>query len=285
MRTPVILLLGASLLWGGCGGPRPESKQVPEEKIVSRSGGCIPYNLRVEVKSGTAVVRFQSDCSLLISGYNIYVSREPIVGEHSGPERPESVRPWNQDVFAGDTSPEDGMEEFVAEGLEDGVPYFVHVRTVFPDRTMSKPSTEAVIVPGPRGTIELTQRFKSERDGFSFGTNGYARADDLSNDLYYYANNGRDYLASPDRLGFLRTTYFRVLPFRGELGEVTAQLRTLSSLPAETQVVVNAGDWVQIMTQDKTFALMQVLGAEGAKDNRRLALFYAYSPAVGAPVF
>ncbi len=283
-RMLLTILLG--LVVAGCGGTGPKpGEEAPEAPLVSRVDLCVPYNVAVEVEAGRALVRFKADCTVLTSGYNIYVSREPLVTAYPGTVLPAEVTPWNQPVFPGDTNPEDGVEVYEAEGLSDGVPYYVHVRTVFADRSLSAPSEELLIVPGPRGVMDLAVRYKGEQDGFSFARDGYVRADNVDNDLYYYALDGKDYLGSPNQLGFLRRTRFRLLPFRGEYGEVTAEMAKLSSLPGEDRVAVKAGDWVQVMTEDKTFALLRVDGAAGEGSGRRLKIWYAYSPAVGAPVF
>jgi len=136
----------------------------------------------------------------------------------------------------------------------------------------------------PEGQFDLSIRYKSEQDGFSFAQNGYVRADGEPNDLYFYAKDGQDYLASPERLGFLRTTRFRTLPYKGELADVTSRL-TAEALPSDDRVRVKKGDWVEVMTEDKTFALIKVVDIVGDGDNRRLNLQYAFSPAVGAPLF
>ncbi|MDM7972771.1 MAG: hypothetical protein QUT27_06925, partial [candidate division Zixibacteria bacterium] len=260
--------------------PPPEAAATPDRTSV-----CAPAEVRAEASAGTAEISFRASCPTAISGYNIYISTVPLGEAYPGTALPGSVEAWNHPVFPGDTTPEDGVEVYRAEGLTDGVRYYVHVRTVFPDQSLSRPSEEIAIVTGPRGTIELAARFASEQDGFSFAAGAYVRADDLANDLYFYPAEGRDFLASPDRLGLLRATRLRVLPFRGELSEAAAGAATMSSLPTEPRVAVEEGDWVQVMTADKTFALVKVLGLEGQGEGRKMRLFYVWSPAVGAPVF
>lgn len=280
MRRWLACVIVTAGMIAGCG-PQPPSG----EEFARRAEKCAPTDVSAEVDAGTAVVSFRVDCPVNISGYNIYISTIPLVEEYPGTAMPGSVEPWNHPVFPGDTNPEDGIEVYEAEGLENGVRYYVHTRTVFPDQTLSRPSEEIAIVPGPRGTIELATRYSSEQDGFSFAKNEYVRADDLANDMYFYSADGRDYLASPDRLGFLRTTKFRVLPFEGELDEVAAEVEKMSSLPTEARVAVEPGEWVQVMTEGKTFALVKVVEITGEGNERRMRLFYAWSPLVGAPVF
>ncbi len=272
LGTVIVLVF----LMAGCG---------PSKKTADEAGAdCVPYGVQVEVDSELAVVGFKSDCEQLISGYNIYVSRQPLVQQYSGASLPGDIEPHNHPVFPGDTNTEDDAETYEADGLENGVRYFVHVRTVFPGGELSPPSSEVDIVPGPRGEMTLSVRYKSEQDGFSFVRDEYVRADNVDNDLYFYTLEGNDFLASPDRLGFLRTTKLRVLPHEGTLDEVTTELAG-QPVPDQERVVVEKGDWVQILTEDGTFALVQVQEISGSGDDRSIRMFYAYSPVEGTPAF
>ena len=268
------IMLG--VLATGCGGPK---KTVDETATA-----CVPFDVSVEVDNELAVVEFKSDCEQLISGYNIYVSRQPLAEQYPGATLPDGIEPHNHPVFPGDTDTDDEVETYEAEGLENGVRYHVHVRTVFPGGELSAPSREVAIVPGPRGEITLAVRYESEQDGFSFARDEYVRADNVDNDLYFYTREGNDFLASPSRLGFLRSTKFRVLPFGGTLDEVTSQLAG-QPVPDQERVMVENGDWVQILTEDGTFALVQVREISGSGDSRSVRMFYAYSPVEGTPAF
>jgi len=216
----------------------------PQKRLKEMPTGCYPYNVSVEVNNRQMTVTWRNKCSLLMSGYFIYISEEPLADQYPGTQLPASVKPFNQTPFPGDINPEDETEHFVAEGLENGVKYYVSVRIVNPDRTLSKPSNEVMAVCGPRGEIELSIRYKSDRDGFSFEKNTYVRADDIDNDLYFYSKDGTDYLASPNRLnGFLKTNKLKVLPFNGEFDQVRARFSALESQPDNDRVAVRRGDW------------------------------------------
>ncbi|GEM_PF-435864 len=271
------LTFAGALVGIGCGPPRIEHR-------VSRD--CVPYDLEVEVDSSTMTVMWKSGCDRLISGYNVYISESPIAGAAPDLTPGESIEPYNQAVFAGDTDPGDGIERFVAERLENGVRYYVSVRVVFPDRSLSGPSGEVSAVCGPRRDIELAARYSSEQDGFSFSRNMYVRADDLSNDLYFYSKDGRDYLASPDRLGgFLRTNRFASLPQRGEFDAVKHYLLKGAYSATADRIAVKPGDWLLIATVEKTHTLVKVLGFSGHDQRRRVRLFLAYCPAAGELLF
>lgn len=259
---------------------------VPEKRPEETPGGCYPYEASVEVNSRQMTVTWKTHCSRLMSGYFIYISDEPLANKYPGSELPPTITPINHTPFPGDTNPDDGAEHFVAEGLEDGVKYYVSVRVVNPDRTLSKPSNEVAAVCGPRGEIELSIRYKSGRDGFSFEKNDYVRADDLDNDLYFYSKDGTDYLASPNRLdGFLKANRAAVLPLRGEFVQVKTMFPAFDSRPDRDRVAVRTGDWVHILTPDGKSALMKVLSVNGKGERRRIKLFYAFCPLANGAVF
>jgi len=276
--TPALAAIVAlALLLPGC-----KPKQPPVEETAA---SCVPYDVGAEVNDGLIVVSFRSDCKTLINGYNIYVSREPLVARYPGPDLPAEIKPYNQPVFPGDTDPGDHIEHYEAEGVENGATYYVHVRTVFPDRSLSKPSKEITVVAGPRGQIELSMRYKSDHDGWSFAKNEYVRADAVDNDMYAFAKDGQVFLASPDRLGFLRKTLFRKLSYKGDVDDIGNRLTDSEPLPADDRVEVRKGDWIEVMTADKTFALVKILDISGKGEDTRLQLFYAWTPKVGAPAF
>ena len=128
--------------------------------------------------------------------------------DYPGATLPSSVKPFNPTPFPGDTNPDDGVEHFTAEGLQNGVTYYVTIRTVYPDGTLSPPSREVGVVCNPRGEVEISIRYESEHDGYSFAGDRYVRADTDENDLYFFSKDGIDYIASPDRLdGFLKNRY------------------------------------------------------------------------------
>ncbi len=257
-------------------------KQPPTSETAA---SCVPYDVQADANDGLIVVSFRSDCKALITGYNIYLSREPLAAKYPGPELPATIKPYNQPVFPGDTDPSDHVEHYEAEGVENGVKYYISVRTVFADRSLSKPSEEIMAVAGPRGQMELAPRYKSDQDGWSFANNDYVRADAIDNDMYFYVKDNQYFLASPDRLGFLRKTLFRVLPYKGGIDEVGAKMTAKDPLPSEDRVAVKKDDWIEVMTADKTFALVKVLGISGKGDDSRLQLFYVWTPAEGAPAF
>ena len=270
MKNLWILAITCSLLLS-CGPGRPGDES---------GGDCTPTGIRADVNRQMMTVSWKPNCGRTNSGYNIYLSKKPLAGSYQGIEVSAEVAPHNLQPFLGDTDPSDGIEHYDAEGLTDGQPYYVSVRIVFPDETLSKPSEEIIAVCGARGEIELSLRFKSDKDGFSFGHNEYVRADGVDNDLYFFSKDGKDFLASPTRLGgFLRSTKLAVLPFKGDLGGIGQVLD--SSKPSKERVEVSQGDWLHIITADGGQAVLLVNGFSGKAEQRRIQLDYAFSPGPG----
>ncbi|MBD3332957.1 hypothetical protein GF356_08900 [candidate division GN15 bacterium] len=264
---PALTLL--VLIVGSCGPDKPG-----EEKTTRV---CLPENIRAEASSHAMTIVWDMPCTNLISGYNIYVSEKRLVGEDG--VMVENADPFNHPPFPGDKNPDDGTEHFEAEGLDNGVPYYVSVRVVRPDQTLSPPTEEIVVVCGPRGHVDLAIRYSSDNDGFSFVGDSLVRADDLDNDIYYYHKDGVDYLASPKRLnGFLRDTRLQSLSFTGDYDAVAGQVMLLSSVPTEDRIRVEEGDWVRLWTPEGDRVLLQVVGFKGKGDNRSVELFYAVRP-------
>ena len=250
------------------------SKKVADEVAT----GCVPADLKVKVADRAMTVIFTPSCDQLISGYYIYISEEPLTAYAQDTLLPGTIRPFNLTAFSGDTNPDDGVEYFDAERLENGKKYFVSVRTIFPGRTLSRSSAEIPAVCGPRGEMQLSIRYKSDRDGFSFEQNGYVSADNLANDLYFFSKDGKDFLASPVRLdGFLRDNRLMRLAFKGEYEQVKSRVMAAGEIPDQERIEVKKGNWVLLYTADKRFALLKVLEFSGEGEKRVIRLFYAYS--------
>ncbi len=253
-----------------CGGPKMDG---------AFPSGCKPFDLSVSVDSGKMTLKWKTECSRAISGYNIYISTEPLAPKYGMKQIPKQMPTFNQEIFPGDTNPDDSIEVFEAAGLSDGVKYYVSVRIILPNGVQSKPTREIETVCGPSGEIELSARFKSEQDGFSFVEEKFVRADNDQNDIYYFHSEGVDYLASPIKLnGFLRDIKLGLLPFTGDLEEIKEKVRLLNTLPHEDKVTVITGDWVRVLSPEGTNTLVRVLGFTGQGDDRKIKISYLHSP-------
>jgi len=272
----VTLLILVSAI--GCG-----PKQTPPSEV---SPTVYPYDLSVSAGNHKLELSWKLHGDTLISGYNIYISRSSLEAEYPNGKYPSTVKPYNLTIFPGDTNPEDDIEHYDAEGLENGVKYYVTVRTVLPGRSLSKPSNEVAVVAGPRGEITLDSRYQGNHDGYSFEEDDYTGADADNNDVYFYSLEGTDYLASPTRLnGFLRESKFMVLPFRGDMADMFSKVNGSSLNPSEIRAEVSAGSWVLMRTADGANVLLKVLGFNGEGKDRKVELRFAVSGLKGEIFF
>ncbi len=268
MKKSCLLLITAGMLFS-CA-PKKELVKVPAE--------IYPYDLKVEVDRESMTLAWKTHGSGLKGGYNIYISTEPLAAKYTGPFLPEDIKPFNPVNFPGDTNPDDGVTYYKAEHLEEGVKYYISVRVVNTDRTLSKPTNEAIAVLGARSEFELAFRYRSDNDGYSFAGDKSVRADAADNDIYYYTRDGADYLASPDRLnGFLRNNRFRILPLKGDFEYIRNQVNRSKDEPADDRVSIKKDDWILVRTADNTYALLHVLSFSGIGEQRTVTLFLAYS--------
>lgn len=271
----IILTLGLGL--NGCG---------PKGAGQESRGVCVPYQIRADVNNNSMTVIWKSDCDKLTSGYNIYVSEIPLWNKYKNKQLPESVKPHNFVYFPGDTNRADGIEHYQADGLENGKQYFVSVRTVYPDRSLSKSSREITAFCYPKGVIELPLRNKAKIDGFSFGLNKSVSTTDLNNDIYFFSKDGKNYLNSPNKMdGFLRRNKLLKLPFKGEFKEIIGDVENSAYVPQKEKVEVNKGDWIQIMTEDFKFVLVKVLDISGEGGKKKIKLFYAANTVPNSLIF
>ncbi|MCP4686134.1 MAG: fibronectin type III domain-containing protein [bacterium] len=259
----------------------------PKQRPVEYARTVFAVEASVEVNDKTMTVAWKKSGEGMIGGYNVYISEERLAAKHPASVAKPSFRPFNEEPFPGDTNPDDGVEYFVADGLDNGVRYYVSVRAIYPDGSVSKPSNEVEVVCGPRGEIELAVRYEGEPSGFSFERNAPVKADATDSDIYFFSKRFADILGSPERLnGFLRQTRFLVLPFGGSFDEVRKQLAQNPLRATKKSVPVKQGEWVLIQTPEQKSALVQVVGFSGEQgSDRRVTLAYAFSALVGEAVF
>lgn len=244
------------------------------------------FDLKVEVNDRKMTLSWNRYQGGGISGYNIYVSKTPLAAKYPGSTIDPGVTPVNSAPFPGDTNPDDGIEYYSTQGFENGLRYYVSVRVMYTDGTLSKPSREVEVVCGPRGEMELSIRYNSDRDGWSFDQNQYVRADAVENDLYFFSRDGADQLVSPKKLnGFLHDTRLMILPYKGSLNEVNSQMMATAMTPTEERIDISEGDWVFIEVDSKRYALLQIQKLSGAGKERKVKLSYAYSTLVGEVFF
>ena len=260
-KLPIIFCILTAFLLFGCPPPQPKDETVKSDCAVS--------DMRVDVNDKMMNVSWVNNCPGTISGYNIYINDKPL----------EKGKPFNTSLFDGDTNPNDGRENFEANSLENGKRYYVSVTIVYPDLSESERSNEQLVVCGPRGEMELSVRYNSINDGFSFDKNEYVRADNDKNDLYYFRQEGVDYLVSPDNLdGFLRSTDFVVLDYDGDFQGLREQIQFKRKVPTDGKIAITIGDWILVQLDKNKHALLRVIEFSGSGEERKIKLFYAYSP-------
>ncbi len=274
-----ILVLGTFFIvlvaLNGCA---PSKTTSVEEVTPPTVSDVKPVDLSVIPGDQGMTVEWKRKGDGLISGYNIYISDDQQIGD--------STKPFNFEPYPGDTNPEDGVETFKAEGLENGKRYFVSVRVIRPDRSLSRSSNQASTICGPRGEIVIESRYSGEHDGYALAENQYVRAFAKNNDLYFYSSNGFDYLASPSRLdGFNRKSLFSNLSVKGSLSEIRTAVSKLKVNPNSERAELKIGDWILIRTADNHNGLLKVLGFEGEGKARKVRLEFAFCPAEGEMVF
>ena len=259
-----IVTLGCLLVLAGCG----PTRKIGEESRTGR----VPFALKVAPDHRRAVVQWRVRGDASFMGYNIYIVPANSVSA--------AAKPFNKEPFPGDTTPDDGIETFDANGLDNGVEYKVWVRALYGDQSQSPSTDTLTVVCGGHGILSLGVRYNSDYDGFSFAENKTVRANAADNDLYFLSLQGVMYLASPTRLdGFLRATTFTVLPYKGEFETVRENVIKDRPKASEERVMVKNGDWVLLRVADGSHTLLQILDSAGSSDEDTIIrLFYAYSP-------
>ena len=247
----------------------------------------VPAELTVEPGHQRMTVSWKRIGDGLISGYNIYISDEPLTRNSLPLALADSAVPFNSSPYPGDTDPTDGVERFEAEGLVNGRKYYVTIRVIYPDRSLSRPSNEVMAVCGPRGEISLVARFAGENDGLAITTGQFVRADAPENDLYFYSKDGVDYLASPSRLGGYtnQSLFDKLVLKRGGWDSIRRQLGQYRPNATEDKLAIKPGDWILLKRTDNSYAVINIVRFDGAGRDRKVRLFYAYCPLSGELIF
>ncbi|MFH1701622.1 MAG: hypothetical protein ABIE07_13670 [Candidatus Zixiibacteriota bacterium] len=161
---------------------------------------CNPHSLEIDsVGSHYLRIAWNTGCPgfRIMRGFNIYLSPAPLAGQYSGYDLPQSIKPYNNEAYPGDPEGNEKHETFEFRELPLAEKYYIHVRVINSDGTLSLPSNEIEIVQMPQGVISLGISYSGNNDGFSFENDAYCGTDDVENDLYFYSKDGTDYLCSP----------------------------------------------------------------------------------------
>ncbi|HDL02780.1 MAG TPA: hypothetical protein ENH25_01460 [candidate division Zixibacteria bacterium] len=257
----------------GCGPPKKALKISPT--------ACAPSNLTVRPNSRQLFIKWDTECpdSILLSGYYIYLSEKPLYEKYGMGKPPRKVKPFNEAVYPGDTDEEDRFETITIENLDNGTEYFVSVRTVYADQSVSVSSNEVGVICRPEGIFDLAYRYSDLNDGFSFAEGTSTRADGEKNDLYFYHQGGFDFIASPQRLnGFIRKSKFYSL---GKSENIYQYPDLELDIPPVEKMPVKEGESYLIKTADGNYAKIRVEKISGEGKQRVLTLSYIYQTVPG----
>lgn len=240
---------------------------------------CAPCNLIIKPDDHKLSLKWDINCpeGTILSGYFIYLREKPIYEKYHSTLPPSSIKPFNPTPYPGDTDPEDNFETMMIENLDNGVEYFVSVRTVFPDKTISVSSNEVSVICRPEGEFELAFRYAGLNDGFSFALGQPIRADGDANDLYFFSKDGFDFIASPNRLnGFLRKSEFYSL---GKTKDIYEHPELNLDIPSVEKMPIFEGESYLIKTADNNYAKIRIEKISGENKERTLRITYIYQTA------
>ncbi len=248
--------------------------QKKEESPYER--GATPTSLKVETGDGSMELSWVTNRmeDMLISGYNIYISRQPII-DPSNPNRiKRGIEPVNDIAYPGDENPEISFETYSATGLQNGVEYHVAVTTVYPDRAESPPSNVVTATPYPRGTVTLQDRMMGgELDGFSFANGDNVEYNSLANDIYFIARDIGNMIGSPDRNdGILRHTEIALI--RGE--STLNDRKNYKNLDYDEKSFVASEQVYMLRLSDGSMAKIRIRDVDSSQYKKQVVFDYIY---------
>jgi hypothetical protein len=250
-------------------------------RLRTTSDECAPANLEVKSNDQTLFLKWDTNCpkESLLSGYYIYLEDKPIYAAYHNLAPPRGIKPLNHDPYPGDTDPEDRWETMEINNLDNGIEYYVSIRALYPDRTVSVSSNEVIVMCRPEGTFELAFRYSDLNDGHSFADDATVRADGETNDLYFYHKDGFDFIASPHRLnGFLRKSFFYSL---GKTENIYQYPKLDLDFQPVEKMPVHEGESYLIETADNNFAKVRIENITGEGKKRRMKINYIYQTIKG----
>jgi hypothetical protein len=257
----------------------------PPSKIdFDESRRCIPHSLTLDTATSRfARIAWNPGCpgTRVMRGFNIYLSPVPLADKYPGRDLPESIPPFNDKTYPGDTIGDPNRETYACEEIENATVYYAHVRAIYNDNSLSEPTNEIEVIAYPQGEIDLGVSFSGDNDGFSFAGDSYCRTDDLENDVYFYHKDGKDYLCSPSRLGPVnRTTRIYIDGESTSLGEVS-EISPRGEYAERVELRLHG---IYILTTEEGYpAKLWVKEITGTGDQRRIICEYLFRPPVKRP--
>jgi hypothetical protein len=270
---PLSICFAIVILLASCGPPTPID--------IDESKRCLPRNLVLDTTANNyALIAWDPGCpgTRIMRGFNIYLSPVKLAEKYPGAEMPESIEPFNPEIYPGDTRGNPNHETFECKEIENATAYYAHVRAVYNDNTLSRPTNEIEIIVYPQGKLDLGVSYSMKNDGFSFEKNDYCGTDDIENDIYFYHLDGKDFLCSTARIGPVnRKTEIYI-------GEQDMTLENLSEITANDspseKVELQPDGVYLIITEDGYPARLRLIEITGTENDRVAKFEYRYRPPV-----
>lgn len=268
-----------------CGPGAPKEEVVAPDTSLQLRQRLAPDitvgNIRRDAFDATWVThRLRDD---IIRGYNVYVATQSGFNAlpASSPELQAGL--YNAETFPGDTDGDIGSETIHIANVRTGTPYYVHVRTVFPDGTMGPASQEIEVIPRPRGQLTICPLTGACEDGFAFELDQPVDRASVDNDFYIYQTKAEIFLASPSRIDRnLRHTEFVDLGPSQSLDDYPIMD---GDAAGEEKLRIQKGHSVGLLLDGNRIAKLRAIEIENAGDDPHVVFEYIYQPIAGARVF
>lgn len=260
------LLMLSSLIFLSC------AKRIPPEEALEIPEAPRVYDLKVINGDGMAVIVWNSEkrAGQPMLGYNIYISKK------SNPDS-KDVEPFNTTPYPGDTDGDISVETFEAIPLENGVEYFVSVRSVGLNGTESEPTGVLSFVPRKEGTFVLKQNFQANESGFDFRKGVSIAARSEGNDIYFYSKPGENGLGSPRRLGgLLRKSLFMDLGAKTDFDKLNS-FKT-ENFSGREKLAIHPGHVYIVRTRENCFGKLKVESIRGRQGQKEVVIRYCFQP-------
>ena len=269
----IVGIIGAIVSFSCAPPPSPP----PPVETIPQETRCIPFNLQPDSVGNHYVrIAWNPGCPGLriLRGFNVYLSETPLTKKHPGTDLPASIIPFNKIPYPGDTLGNPERESFELKEIENLKTFYIHVRVIYTDESLSAPTNEIQVIVYPQGEFTLTESFTGEHDGFDFAAGDYCRTDDLRNDIYVYSKDGVDYLCSPSRLSAVnrKTNIYDA----GESRLLGPDVDLHPSGSAQERVSLHPGALYQLTTQDGATVALRVKNIEGTDRQRIVTFEYIY---------
>ncbi len=255
------------------------NKQGTSDEMAKR---CNPHSLAIDSTGSHYVkIAWNPGCpgTRIMQGFNIYYSPSPLATKYSGHEMPDNIKPFNREVYLGDPDGNEKWESFEFENIPLGQLFYVHVRVVNADNSLSLPSNEIEMVCYPQGIFELNVSYSGDKSGFSFVTGSHCATDAVENDLYFYSKGGQDFLCSPIRISDVNRNNKIYLGGKSQvLGDVNGF--TPKGSGVEKTELVHGMIYI-VETEGGHLAKLRLIRMEGKGDSRKAVFEYFYrSPVI-----